>query len=157
MKIYLGTDHAGFEAKEKVKEFLSKEGHEVIDCGSHAFDVNDDYPDFIHPVGKGVSENKDAMGVIFGGSGQGEAMCANRYKGVRASVYYGAPGKDQVDAGGKSLNMIASTREHNNANVLSLGVRFLTDEEIIATVKLFIETPFSNGDRHIRRITKLDN
>ena len=156
MKIFLGTDHAGFPAKEKVKEFLIKEGYEVSDCGAFTFDVDDDYPDFIHEAAKGVAENPESLGVIFGGSGQGEAMCANRHKGVRAAVYYGVPGKDQIDAGGKSLNMIASTREHNNANMLSLGVRFLSDEEILSVVKLFIETPFSNGDRHVRRITKLD-
>lgn len=157
MKIFLGTDHAGFEAKEKVKAFLMQEGHDVSDCGAFTFDVNDDYPDFIHPAAEGVSNDPESLGIIFGGSGQGEAMCANRHSGVRAAVYYGVPGKDQVDAGGKSLNMIASTREHNNANMLSLGVRFLSDEEIISVVKLFIETPFSNGDRHLRRITKLDN
>lgn len=156
MKIYLGTDHAGFEAKEKVNNFLVSGGHEVVDCGAYTFDANDDYPDFISKVGEAISKDSTSFGFVFGGSGHGEAICANRYPHVRAVVYYGGEIKEQEDAGGKMLGIIASAREHNNANVLSLGVRFLTDEEILRVINIFLKTPFSGDERHVRRINKLE-
>ncbi len=145
MKIFLGTDHAGFELKEKVKKYLRELGHEVADEGAFALDPEDDYPDFIDIVAKQVAADPDNRGIIFGGSGQGEAICANRYKKVRAAVYYGGP--DEI---------LKLSRAHNNANVLSLGARFLDEDQAKRAVKLWLDTPFSGDDRHIRRIAKLD-
>ncbi len=145
MKVYLATDHAGFELKEKIKDFLIKEGFKIEDCGAMIFDPEDDYPDFISKAAEAVSRNSDIdKAVIFGGSGQGEAIVANKFPKVRAAVYYG-----------KAEQMPALTRQHNNSNILSIGARFLTEEEAKNAVKLFLETPFSNEDRHIRRIKKI--
>lgn len=146
MKILLAADHAGFGHKEALKEWLRAEGHQVQDEGAFALDPLDDYPDFIRMVAKQVSSDPELRGVIFGASGQGEAMVANRYKNVRATVYYG--GKEEI---------IKLSREHNNANVLSIGAKFVTIEEMKEAVKLWLETPFSGDDRHIRRIMKIDN
>ncbi|MBI1755282.1 RpiB/LacA/LacB family sugar-phosphate isomerase [Candidatus Azambacteria bacterium] len=147
MTIYLGSDHAGFKLKEKVKAALGQWGYEVADLGAFSLDTNDDYPDFITPVAKAVAhdliEGKESFGVIFGGSGQGEAMAANRVDGVRAAEYYGGP-----------LDTVKLSREHNNANVLSIGARFVKDQEALDAVKLWLGTPFSNDARHVRRIMK---
>lgn len=155
MKIYLGTDHAGYELKEKLKTYLSDLGHDVTDEGPFYFDKEDDYPDFIFPVARAVAGDEGSFGVILGGSGQGEAMCANRVKGARAGVYYGDLAM-QVDSDGKSIDMVTSLREHNNANIISIGARFIDEEKVKAAVKKFIETPFPGGERHERRIKKLD-
>ena len=143
MKVYLATDHAGFELKEKVKEFLQDDGYEVKDFGAYEFDKNDDYPDFISKAAEAVSKDPQSRGIILGGSGQGEAMVANKFPNVRAVVYYG------------NMDMIPLTREHNDANVLSLGARFLTEDEAIEAVKLWLETPFTDEERHVRRIEKI--
>ena len=142
MIIALGTDHAGFELKETVKKFLEDSGYEVKDFGAYEYESTDDYPDFINPTAQFVSEN-DAMGIIFGGSGQGEAMAANRYKNVRAAVFYDGP--DEI---------IALSRQHNNANVLALGARLIKKKTAIQCVKKFIETDFLGG-RHLRRVKKI--
>lgn len=155
MKIYLGTDHAGFELKEKLKTYLGELGHTVEDKGPFAFDKDDDYPDFIFPVANAVASEEGSFGVILGGSGQGEAMCANRVKGARAGVYYGDLAS-QVDSDGKTIDMVTSLREHNNANIISIGARFLDEEKVKEATKKFIETSFPGGDRHTRRIKKLD-
>jgi ribose 5-phosphate isomerase B len=155
MKIYLGTDHAGFELKEKLKVFLGELGYAVEDKGPFSFDKEDDYPDFIFSVARAVSEDEGSFGVILGGSGQGEAMCANRIKGVRAGVYYGDL-SSQIDSDGKTIDMITSLREHNNANIISIGARFLGEENVKSAIKKFIETPFPGDERHARRIKKLD-
>lgn len=144
MKVYLATDHAGFELKEKVKEFLKTEGYEVEDCGAIVLDGEDDYPDFISKAAEAVSKDPSSKAIIFGGSGQGEAIVANKFPNVRAAVYYG-----------KAEEMPKLTREHNDSNILSLGARFLTEEEAKTAVKLFLETSFSNGERHMRRIEKI--
>ncbi len=146
MKIYIGSDHAGYELKELLKTYLSNLNNEVEDCGAFTLNAEDDYPDFIQPVAQKVTENPGSLGIILGGSGQGEAMCANRVAGARASVYYGG-----------TLDMIRVTREHNNANILSLGARFITEEEAQQAVELFLTTKFSDEPRHIRRINKLDS
>jgi ribose 5-phosphate isomerase B len=156
MKIYIGADHAGFELKEKLKIYLQELGHEVLDKGAFIFDKDDDYPDFITPVAEGVAGEEGSFGVILGGSGQGEAMCANRVSGARAATFYGEPQRSQTDISGNVLDMIASTRMHNNANILSLGARFLSDEQAKNAVKVFLETKFSEDERHIRRIKKLN-
>jgi len=151
-KIYLAADHAGFALKEVVKGAL-QDSHEVIDC-TETFTEGDDYPDLITPCVENVAGDAGSLGVVIGASGQGEAMTANRVRGVRAAVYYGSAGK-QIDADGSELSMLASVRAHNHANVLSLGARFLSEEEAIAAVHEFIAAPVSDDARHIRRIEKL--
>jgi ribose 5-phosphate isomerase B len=160
MRIYLGTDHAGFEFKNKIKEFLVSEGHEVIDCGPENFDPHDDYPDYIGKAAKEVSNNPGSFGIVIGGSGQGEQMTANKFKGVRCSLFYATsvPPK-AVDIKGKTssdpFEIIKVTREHNNANMLSVGIRFLSEEDAKTAIKIFIETPFPGEERHVRRINKI--
>ena len=143
MKIHLGTDHAGFELKNKIAEYLTNKGYDVVDHGAFELDNDDDYPDFIKPVAEALSTDPEARGIILGGSGQGEAMCANRHQGVRATVYYGG-----------LIDMVRVSREHNNANALSLGARYVTDQEAMQAVDLFLETEFSNEERHVRRLEK---
>lgn len=144
MKIVLATDHAGFDLKNYVKEQLEKEGHEVEDFGAYEYDGLDDYPDFIIPAARVVGSSSNTFGIIFGGSGQGEAMAANRIKGVRAVVYYDGPTK-----------IVQLSRQHNDANVLSLGARFISKEKAMDVIKMWLQTPFE-GDRHLKRIKKLD-
>ncbi len=143
-KIILGSDHAGFELKEEIKKFLIKEGFEIEDIGAYKFDPDDDYPDFIYKASKKVAENPNNRGIIFGASGQGEAIVANKVKGIRAALYYG-----------NNLDIVKLSRTHNNANMLSLGARFLNKKEAIEAVKLWLNTGFSNKERHIRRIKKI--
>ena len=144
MKIHLATDHAGLELKEKVKLYLSDLNYEVIDHGAYEYDALDDYPDFIFPCAKAVSNDIESKGIILGGSGQGEAMAANRVKGVRAAVFYNGP--DEI---------IKLSRQHNNANILSLGARFMSEEEMYKVIEVWLSTDFESG-RHQRRIEKLD-
>lgn len=146
MKILLAADHAGFEHKEVLKDFLRVEGYQVQDEGAFALDPLDDYPDFVRIVAKQVSSDPQLRGLIFGASGQGEAMIANRYKNVRTAVYYGG-----------NQEIIDLSRQHNNSNILSIGARFVTVEEMKQVVKRWLELPFSGDDRHIRRIMKIDN
>lgn len=145
MKIYLGTDHAGFDLKEKLKPFIESLGHEVVDLGAHTYDSGDDYPDFCRPVAIAVAGESGARGILLGGSGEGEAMVANRVKGIRACEYYGG-----------ALDIIALSREHNDSNVLSLGARMILESEAMEAVKLWLERPFSGDERHVRRIKKID-
>ena len=146
MKIYIGTDHACFELKEELKIFLVNLGCEVEDKGAYEFNESDDYPDFIYPVVKAVSEDiardLDSRGIVIGGSGQGEAIVANKVKGIRAAVVY-----DEYSA--------KMSREHNDANIISLGNRTLSIGKAKDLVKLWLETPFSNEERHKRRIEKI--
>tara|TARA_B100001287_G_scaffold175931_1_gene148317 strand:- start:607 stop:1047 length:441 start_codon:yes stop_codon:yes gene_type:complete len=144
MKIHLATDHAGLELKEKVKLYLSDLDYEVIDHGAYEYDALDDYPDFIFPCANAVSNDPESKGIILGGSGQGEAMAANRVTGVRAAVFYNGP--DEI---------IKLSRQHNNANILSLGARFMSTEEMYKVIKVWLSTDFESG-RHQRRIEKLD-
>lgn len=143
MKIHIGTDHAGFELKNKLVKYIKELGHDVVDHGAFAYDENDDYPDFIKPVAETVSIDLKSKGIILGGSGQGEMMCANKTSGIRAGVYYGG-----------DLAIVRLLREHNNTNILSLGARFVTDDEAYEAVKVFLETEFSNDERHVRRLNK---
>ena len=144
MKIHLATDHAGLELKEKVKLYLSDLDYEVIDHGAYEYDALDDYPDFIFPCANAVSNDPKSKGIILGGSGQGEAMAANRVKGVRAAVFYNGP--DEI---------IKLSRQHNNANILSLGARFMSEKEMYKIIEVWLSTDFESG-RHQRRIEKLD-
>jgi ribose 5-phosphate isomerase B len=156
MHVYFASDHAGFALKGALIEFVRTLGHEVEDLGAHSLDTNDDYPDFVLPLAQRVAADVGSFGVVLGASGQGEAMAANRIKGVRAAVCYGEPLVDQTDAAGNVLNLIQSVRAHNNANILSIGARFMTNESAKNMVKIFLETPFSGDERHARRIAKLD-
>lgn len=142
--IYIGSDHAGYELKEKLKVFLTKSNYKVVDKGAFKLDPGDDYPDFIIPVAKSVAEDSGSFGIIIGGSGQGEAMSANKIDGIRATEYYG--GDPEV---------VKVSRLHNDANVLSLGARFVGGEEVEEVVTLFLETKFSNDQRHVKRINKI--
>ena len=144
MKIHLATDHAGLELKEKVKFYLFDLNYEVIDHGAYEYDALDDYPDFIFPCAYAVSNDPESKGIILGGSGQGEAMAANRVKGVRSAVFYNGPDK-----------IIKLSRQHNDANILSLGARFMSAEEMYKTIVVWLSTDFESG-RHQRRIKKLD-
>ncbi len=160
MKVYLATDHAGFELKNKVVEFLKKEGYEVEDCGPETYDKNDDYPDFISKAALKVSENPDDFGIVFGGSGQGEAIVANKFKNVRCALFYGPiippiatdiSGKESDDP----YEMLRLTREHNNSNMLSIGVRFMSASDAMNAIKLFLNSKYSGEERHARRIEKI--
>jgi ribose 5-phosphate isomerase B len=143
MKIHLATDHAGFEHKEILKNFLLEKDYEVVDHGAYELSREDDYPDFIAPAAKAVSEDTESKAIIFGGSGQGEAMVANRYKGVRCAVYYG--GEKEI---------VTLSRKHNDANMLSIGAHFVDKQEMIDVVELWLNTDFSQEERHVRRINK---
>lgn len=145
MKIYLGSDHAGFELKEAIKKHLLDKDYEVKDFGAFKYDKKDDYPDFIRPVAVAVAKDKKARGIVLGGSGQGEAMVCNRYKGARAVVYYGYDKK-----------IITLSREHNDANILSLAGFLLRKKEVLEAVDLWLKTKFSGMARHKRRIGKIE-
>lgn len=145
MKVFLASDHAGYELKEALSPFLAERGFEVQDLGPLEYKPDDDYPDYLLMLGRYVADAKGSMGIGIGGSGQGEAIAVNRVKGARAAVYYGGPEE-----------IVKLSREHNDANVLSLGARFLTQEQAKNAVILWLNTPFSQEERHIRRIAKLD-
>ncbi|MEX0672465.1 MAG: RpiB/LacA/LacB family sugar-phosphate isomerase [Candidatus Paceibacterota bacterium] len=161
MKIYFGTDHAGFELKEQLVPFVRDElGHEVEDLGAHEYNEEDDYPDLIAPVARKVSESalrqaqgEHDLGIVLGGSGQGEAIVANRFPHVRAVVINDAVGS-RKEAG--EPNEVALSREHNQANVLSLGARFLNNDEAKKVVKDWLETPAESEPRHLRRLQKIE-
>jgi len=144
-KIVLATDHAGFMLKEEIKNYLKEKGMEVEDMGAHNLEPEDDYPDFIIPAAKKVAKDQ-SRGIIFGASGQGEAITANKIKDIRAAVYYG-----------KNIEIVKLSRTHNDANILSLGAKFLSKEEAIKAVNLWLKTDFSNKERHKRRIKKISN
>ncbi len=147
MKVYLATDHAGFEIKEGIASYLKEAGHEVIDMGAHAYVTDDDYPDFVGPCAQDVAADLGSFGIVFGGSGHGEAMVANRTQGVRAATFYG-PHKE------RGYEIVALAREHNDANILSIGAQFVTMDEVIEAVRTFLETRFSGDERHLRRLGK---
>lgn len=142
MKISIGGDHAGFQYKKEVVSYLKSKGHEVKDFGPNSED-SVDYPDFAHPVAKGVDDKTFDMGILICGSGNGVAITANKYKGVRAALCWG-----------NELAKLA--RQHNNANVLCLPARFVSLEEAILCVEVFINTPFEGG-RHQSRVDKISN
>ena len=144
MKIFLATDHAGFELKELIKKYFIKMEYDFEDCGAFKYDPNDDYPDFILPAAKKVAMHPNYRGIIMGGSGQGEAMAANRIKGIRATVFYDGP-KD----------IIRLSRAHNNSNILSIGARFIDYNKVLKIIELWLSIDFDGG-RHQQRINKLD-
>lgn len=146
MKIYFASDHTGFEMKGALIGFVKELGFEVEDCGAYDLNLNDDYPEFIKKAAKAVSEDsQNSKAIVLGGSGQGEDMVADKFPNVRSAEYYGG-----------NFEVVKLSREHNDANVLSLGARLLSLNEAKEAVKLWLETPFSNEERHIRRISKID-
>ncbi len=160
MKVYFAADHAGFDLKNSLINFVRGSlGHEVQDCGSFEKDPNDDYPEIIagacREVVRDTNDGIECRGIILGASGQGEAIAANRFRGVRAAVYYGQSGT-QHDESGNWLDMLRSIRSHNDTNMLSIGARFITEDEAKRAIQTWLETPFSGEDRHVRRIQKLD-
>jgi ribose 5-phosphate isomerase B len=160
MKVYFATDHAGFEMKNALVAFVRELGHEVEDCGALVHDESDDYPEYIAIAARKLSADAaaglDSRAILLGGSGQAEAMVANRFKGVRAAVYYGQPRTNQTDAAGRELDIVASTREHNDANAFSIGARFINIEEAKVVVRIWLERPFTDSGRHARRIKQID-
>ena len=165
MKIYFAADHAGFDLKAALMAFLKEIStagipYEPEDCGAFELDKGDDYPDFISRAAQKLAADSaqgvESRAILIGASGQGEAMVANRYPGVRCALYYCEPTVTQKDLSGHELDMLASTRAHNNANALSLGARFLTTDEAKAAIKRWLSAPWSGEDRHVRRVQKLD-
>ncbi len=146
MKIVFASDHAGFVLKNELIAFVRDLGYEVDDTGTYEKNMDDDYPSIVARVAREVSkDSKNTNGIILGGSGQGEAIVANRFPNVRAVVYYGG-----------SENIIKLSKEHNDANILSLGARFLEVDEAKDVVKLWLGTNFSKEERHIRRIKDIE-
>lgn len=144
--IYLGADHAGFSLKEEMQKHLESLGMEVKDMGADLLNEDDDYPDIVLPVAKKVAESpKENRGIILGYSGQGEAMAANKVKGVRAAVYYGG-----------NIEVVELSREHNDANMLSIGAGFVDAKEAKEAVTLWLKTSFGGG-RHERRLKKISD
>lgn len=161
MKIALSTDHAGFERLKKLKEGLEMVGYSCINFGPAEFNIDDDYPDYIRPAAEAVLRGGCELGIIFGGSGQGEAMAANRTAGIRCAVWYGPSTPiEAIDAEGAVSQdpyaILKLSREHNNANMLSIAGRFVTDQEALKVALFWLNHSFSNEERHIRRISKLD-
>ena len=141
MRIAIGSDHAGFRYKEAIRAHLAREGHEVKDFGTYG-DASTDYPTWIRPVAEAVARGEFERGIVLGGSGNGEAMVANRVKGVRCSLAW-------------NLESAKLGRAHNDANCLSLGERMMTEQEALAIVDAWLTTPFEGG-RHVKRIQMID-
>jgi ribose 5-phosphate isomerase B len=142
MKIHLGCDHAGFELKEKVVVHLKNNGHEVIDHGAKKYDALDDYPVFCFLAAQAAAKDPNSLAIVIGGSGNGEQISANKIKGVRAALAW-------------STETAKLAREHNNANVMGLGGRMHSESESLAIIDAFIDTDFSNNERHARRINQI--
>ena len=161
MKIALSTDHAGYEALGELKIFVESLGHEYVDFGPQQFDMTDDFPEFMFPAAHAVADGACDVAVILGGSGQGEAMAVNRVKGVRCTLFYGlATAKAAIDAEGTisddPYEILRLSRQHNQANALSLSSRFLSLDEMKQAITIWLDTPWSDDERHARRVRKLD-
>ena len=139
MRIHIGSDHAGLDFKNVIIAHLEKSGHEVIDHGPHVFDALDDYPVFCIPAAQGVANDPGSLGIVLGGSGNGEQIAANKVDGIRAALVW-------------SIDTAKLAREHNNANVISIGGRMHTEEFCLQLVDTFIAEPFPGDERHVRRI-----
>jgi ribose 5-phosphate isomerase B len=162
MKIALATDHAGFEQVKALQAYLESLGNECHYYGPEVYDEADDYPDFIFAAARAVANGECERGIVFGSSGQGEAMAANRLTGVRCALFYGpvvAPGA--IDAEGSTSSdpyiLLRLSREHNDANMLSLAARFLSMDEIQTACKVWLDAPGATAERHLRRVKKLDS
>lgn len=143
--IHLATDHAGFERKNEVVAWLQEEGYVVVDHGAHTYDTEDDFPDYIKKAAEAVSKEPTSRAVIFGGSGQGEAIVANRFPHVRATVFYGG-----------DEDIVSLSREHNDANVLSIGARFVSFETTVRILKKWLKAPFADNPKYERRNQKIE-
>ena len=139
MRVHIGGDHAAYELQRALVTWLGEEGHQVVDHGAEKYDELDDYPVFVLRAAEGVAADPDSLGIVLGGSGNGEQMAANKVKGVRAALCY-------------NTELAQLARQHNNAQIISIGGRFNTVDEAKAMVKVFLETPFSGVERHQRRI-----
>ncbi|MFF5055880.1 ribose-5-phosphate isomerase [Micromonospora sp. NPDC000663] len=142
MRVYLGSDHAGFELKVHLANHLAKQGYDVVDVGPHSYDPDDDYPAFCLHTGDRVVADGVGLGVVIGGSGNGEQIAANKVAGVRAALAW-------------SVETAQLARQHNDANVVAVGARQHTLDEATGIVEAFLNTPFSGNDRHARRITQV--
>ncbi|HVW82892.1 MAG TPA: RpiB/LacA/LacB family sugar-phosphate isomerase [Candidatus Paceibacterota bacterium] len=159
MKIYLAGDHAGYRLKAALAEHLPILGHEVEDLGPHELAPADDYPEYVTPLAERVAREPGACGIVCAGSGEGEAMCANRVKGARAAVYYGRMRvTEALDAEGAAsedgYDIVRLARRHNDANILSIGARFVPPAEADEAVRIFLATEFSSDPRHARRLAE---
>ncbi len=159
-RIFIVSDHTGFLLKATLTDYVREVlNREIEDLGAHELAPADDYPDFVTPCAMRVAGEPHSLGIIIGGSGQGEAMCANRVKGVRAALFYGqAQATGPIDALGApaldGYDIVRLSREHNDANVLSIAARFVSPDDAKEALRIFIETPFSGEERHARRIKK---
>ncbi|GAA4141703.1 MULTISPECIES: ribose-5-phosphate isomerase [Actinomadura] len=144
MRVFLGCDHAGFELKEHLVAWLSANGHEPVDCGAFVYDAVDDYPPFVLRAAERTAAEPGTLGIVIGGSGNGEQMAANKVKGVRAALVW-------------NDDTARLAREHNDANVISIGARQHDLETATRFVRLFLETPYSQDERHTRRIRMLSD
>jgi len=142
MRVYLGSDHAGYELKQAIVEHLTKSGHEPIDCGAYTYDAEDDYPAFCIAAAVATVADPGSLGIVLGGSGNGEQIAANKVAGVRSALAW-------------SDETAALARQHNDANVLSVGGRMHTLEEMTRFVGIFLDTAFTGEERHVRRIGQL--
>ena len=142
MKIHIGSDHAGLEFKSKIIKHLENAGHQVVDHGPHQYDALDDYPTFCIPAAQATALDPSSFGIVLGGSGNGEQMAANKVAGVRAALVW-------------SVETAKLAREHNNANVISIGGRMHDEQFCLQLVDTFLATPFTNDERHVRRIGQI--
>jgi len=142
VRVYLGSDHAGFELKAAIIAWLGEAGHEAVDCGPASYNPDDDYPVYVMRAAQGAIEDPGSLGIVIGGSGNGEQIASNKIPGVRAA--HGLTGETAKLA-----------RQHNDANVLSLGARMYSLEDAMSFAKIFVETPFSGDARHARRIAMI--
>ncbi|MCI2264286.1 ribose-5-phosphate isomerase [Sediminivirga luteola] len=148
MRVHLGTDHAGFEFKEILKNHLAQSGHDVVDHGAHEYDAEDDYPAFCIAAAEAVVQDRaggiDALGVVIGGSGNGEQIAANKVRGARAALAW-------------NIDTAKLARQHNDANLVSIGARQHSQGEAIAIVDAYLAEPFTGGERHVRRIGQISD
>lgn len=142
MRVHIATDHAAFDLKQYLIEELARLGYEVIDHGASSYDAQDDYPAYMIPCAEAVAADPGSLGIVLGGSGNGEQIAANKVRGVRAILAY-------------NTDLARLGREHNDANVIALGGRMQPPEEGLAMVRVFLETPFSEDPRHQRRIAMM--
>jgi ribose 5-phosphate isomerase B len=142
MRVHLGSDHAGFELKNHLVEYLTKAGHDVVDHGPASFDPADDYPPYCLRAAEAVAGEADSRGIVIGGSGNGEQIAANKVKGIRAALAW-------------SVETAQLARQHNDANVMGIGARMHTAEQAVSYVDTFLSTPFSADERHARRVRML--
>ncbi|ONK14261.1 ribose-5-phosphate isomerase [Streptomyces sp. MP131-18] len=142
MRVYLGSDHAGYELKAHLTDWLKGHGHDPVDCGPHQFDAQDDYPPFCLRAAERAAADPGALGIVIGGSGNGEAIAANKVAGVRCALAW-------------SEETARLGRQHNDANVLSIGSRMHSTDEATSFVAVFLATPYSGEERHSRRIGML--